>query len=367
MFIRQRVLTDYRTDLFELIGAACSGGCTVFSGSPKPSEGIGTGGSLAAANYISVENRTYLKGVFETHRQPGLKQHLKNSLPSIYVTVPNPRLIDSFSTSRYLRKQGIPCVAWGIGTTDFWDKPFKSLRKIYRKTFLNQFDAFLCYGTKAAAQYAALGFDEERIFPIFNATKARPSGPPPERSNQFTAVPKIITIGRLIESKGFDRLIDAASILQQKGIKLQVWIVGDGPDRTRLEKLSGDIKAPVEFLGRKTGEDLSRICEQSDLFVLPGLGGLAIQEAMTFALPIIVTEADGTEVDLVRENGWVVKKNDVDKLANAIQLAIRDPQSLRLRGLESYRIVQEEINLEMMAERFVQSANRITELGLRKR
>ena len=366
MFIRQRVLTDYRSNLFELIGAACSGGCTVFSGSPAQSEGIETGESLNSASYISVKNKTYFRGVFEAYRQPGLKTHLKNKLPSIYVTVPNPRLLDSFSTAKYLKKLQVPCVAWGIGTTDFWDKPFKSLRKVYRKAFLKQFDAFICYGTKAASQYADLGFDEKRIFPIFNATKPRPNGPPPSRPNQFSSAPKIITIGRLIESKGFDRLINAACILQQKGIELQVWIVGEGPDKNRLEQLSRDISASVKFLGRKTGDDLSQLCKQADLFVLPGLGGLAIQEAMTFALPIIVTEADGTELDLVRDNGWIVKKNDANELANAIQVAIEDPTSLRQRGLESYRIVQEEINLELMAERFVQSANRITELGIRK-
>ena len=366
LFFRQRILADYRTPFFEMIGSACTGGCTVFSGSPAPSEAIEATENLNGVNFISVQNRTYLNGVLEAYRQPGLKQNLKKNLPSIYITVPNPRLLDSFSTSRYLRKLGIPCVAWGIGTTDFWDKSFKSLRKLYRKRFLNQFDAFICYGTKAASQYADLGFDEERIFPIFNATKPRPDGPAPERPNQFTSVPKIITIGRLIESKGFDRLIKSASMVQQKGIKLQVWIVGEGPDKGRLEQLSKDINAPVEFLGRKTGDDLSLVCKQSDLFVLPGLGGLAIPEAMTFALPVIVTEADGTELDLVRDNGWIVKKNDVGELASAIELAIRDATSLRQRGRESYRIVQEEINLELMLERFVQSANRIVELGLRK-
>jgi glycosyltransferase involved in cell wall biosynthesis len=138
---------------------------------------------------------------------------------------------------------------------------------------------------------------------------------------------------------------------------LIVNIVGDGPAKTSLEKLAKEIGAPVDFLGRREGDELAEISRSSDLFVLPGLGGLAIQEAMAHGLPVIVTEADGTEQDLVRSNGWVAKKEDVDALADCIEQAISDPEQLRRKGDESFRIVKEEINLDLMVDRFVRAAN----------
>jgi glycosyltransferase involved in cell wall biosynthesis len=94
----------------------------------------------------------------------------------------------------------------------------------------------------------------------------------------------------------------------------------------------------------------------ADLFVLPGTGGLAIQEAMAFALPVIVAEGDGTQNDLVRpENGWLVPSDDLAALKEALHSALADVQRLRRKGAESYRIVADEINLERMVAIFVEA------------
>ena len=97
---------------------------------------------------------------------------------------------------------------------------------------------------------------------------------------------------------------------------------------------------------------------EADLFVLPGTGGLAVQEAMSHGLPVIVAQGDGTQDDLVRAgNGWQIPPNDFDALLAALRDALSDPARLRAMGAESYRIVSEEINLEKMVEAFVQAVN----------
>jgi glycosyltransferase involved in cell wall biosynthesis len=91
----------------------------------------------------------------------------------------------------------------------------------------------------------------------------------------------------------------------------------------------------------------------ADLFVLPGTGGLAVQEAMSFGLPVITAEADGTQVDLVRPgNGWQIQGGNLDELVETMTRALSDPLQLREMGAESYRIVAEEINLDHMVEVF---------------
>ncbi len=107
------------------------------------------------------------------------------------------------------------------------------------------------------------------------------------------------------------------------------------------------------FLARCRAGNLEEKFSSADLFVLPGTGGLAVQQAMSFALPVIVAEADGTQEDLVRpENGWRITPGHLDELTKTITLALRDISILRAMGQESYRIVSREINLERMVEGF---------------
>jgi glycosyltransferase involved in cell wall biosynthesis len=80
----------------------------------------------------------------------------------------------------------------------------------------------------------------------------------------------------------------------------QVWIVGDGPERSALEALARQIYPQARFWGALFGADLETLFRQAHLFVLPGTGGLAVQQAMSYGLPVIVAEADGTQGSLVR-------------------------------------------------------------------
>ncbi|MBG0770109.1 MAG: glycosyltransferase family 4 protein, partial [Anaerolineaceae bacterium] len=136
-------------------------------------------------------------------------------------------------------------------------------------------------------------------------------------------------------------------------------IVGDGPDRGRLEALAAEIYPAAVFTGALYDKDLDAQFRAADLFVLPGTGGLAIQQAMSFGLPVIAAEADGTQADLVRPaNGWQVPAGDLAALSQALNEALSDPSRLRQMGAESYRIVAEEINLDKMVSVFVQALKR---------
>ncbi len=76
-----------------------------------------------------------------------------------------------------------------------------------------------------------------------------------------------------------------------------------------LEALA-DVSYPeTEFPGGIHDEALAPWFRKADLFVLPGTGGLALQQAMAYGLPVIAGVADGTQADLVRQsNGWLLEK-----------------------------------------------------------
>jgi glycosyltransferase involved in cell wall biosynthesis len=138
-------------------------------------------------------------------------------------------------------------------------------------------------------------------------------------------------------------------------------IVGDGPDRARLEALAVKIYPQTVFTGALYGADLAEEFISADLFVLPGTGGLAIQQAMSYGLPVIAAEADGTQADLVRPgNGWQISPNDLQALHSSLAMALANLESLRRMGAESYRIVSEEVNLETMVAVFLQALERST-------
>lgn len=355
--IRQRVLASYRKPFFDDLASRCQGGCVVIAGQPDTNETLNVATELDLAQFIELRNTYRGSGTFERYFQPELEKELRNLNPSVFVSEANPRLVDMRKTLSAMRKRSIPCLGWGIGTTDFWNKPLKKLRQIFRKRFIQQFDGMICYSSIAAEQYASLGFPRSKLFPIYNAVLPRPTGTYVPRPSSNGRPARIITIGRLLESKGIDRLINAAAMTHANGESIELLIVGDGADRQRLEGVASSVSVPVRFAGHQTGENLAELAKNSDLFVLPGLGGLAIQEAMAFGLPVIVTEADGTEADLVRENGWICKKEDITDLARCIDKALSDRPDLERRGKESFRVVQEEINRELMADRFIDAVN----------
>jgi glycosyltransferase involved in cell wall biosynthesis len=104
--------------------------------------------------------------------------------------------------------------------------------------------------------------------------------------------------------------------------------------------------------------------QAADLFVLPGTGGLAVQEAMGHALPVIVAEGDGTQDELVRAgNGWKIPANDLEKLVATLQGALSNPGRLIQMGAESYRVVTEEINIQKMMEAFMRALSRAENQG----
>jgi glycosyltransferase involved in cell wall biosynthesis len=142
---------------------------------------------------------------------------------------------------------------------------------------------------------------------------------------------------------------------------MRLVIVGDGPERETLEALAGEIYPSAEFVGARHGAELKLYFAEADLFVLPGTGGLAVQEAMSYGLPVIVAQGDGTQDDLVREgNGWQIPPDDFSALVSTMKDALSNIARLRRMGEESFRIVKEEINIEKMVEVFVEALRKVS-------
>lgn len=349
--VLQRVLPNYRVPFFDLLASACDGGMSLFTGSPRPVEGITTADNLQTASYTQGENVHLFDGRFYFCYQKGLLEWLKKENPDALIVEANPRYLSTPAAVYWVQKQNKPVIGWGLGSP-----PASGLRKKRRARFINQFDAMISYSQRGADEYATLGFPHEKIYVAHNSVSPAPSHPLPNRPSTFDVQPNILFIGRLQARKRVDYLIRACAKIQN----LKLIIVGDGPERTPLEALAKEIYPSAVFIGAKHGSELKPYFEEADIFVLPGTGGLAVQEAMSYGLPVIVAQGDGTQDDLVRkENGWQIPPDDFDSLVSTMKDALSDVARLRWMGIESYRIVKEEINIERMVDVFMSVANAV--------
>ena len=355
--LQQRVLPSYRAPFFDLLASACDGGVSLFTGLPRPVEGIAITDQLHVANHQLGKNIHLFRGSLYLCYQIGLLGWLKNWDPDALIVEANPRYLSTPAAVNWMRGRRRPVVGWGLGAPAPSGTPAR-FRRTHWISFLKQFDALIAYSQRGADEYAAFGFPCQKIFVAHNSVALPPSFPLSPRPLTFGHQPNILFVGRLQARKRLDSLLKACA---QLDLKPRVVVVGDGPEREKLQSLAKEIYPRTEFVGARHGTELEPHFTEADLFVLPGTGGLAIQEAMSYGLPIIVAQGDGTQDDLVRkENGWQIPPDDFNALVHTMKDALSDVARLRRMGAESYRIVKEEINIEKMVDVFVNALNALT-------
>ena len=311
-------------------------------------------GQPQSAKYHEAKNIHLFSGAFYLCHQRGFINWLEEWNPDALIVEANPRYLATSSAVKWMHTRGRKVIGWGLGSAPL-SRPLTGLRQKSRISFLSQFDALISYSQRGAEEYAALGFPREKIFVAYNSVS-----PKPETNRQLPITntqPVILFVGRLQARKRVDSLLRACA---EMGSNPRLIIVGDGPERAALELLAKNIYPSAEFIGAKHGAELNPYFAQADLFVLPGTGGLAVQEAMSHGLPVIVAKGDGTQDDLVREgNGWQIPPEDYGALVSAMKNALSDIARLRRMGQESFRIVSEEINIQKMVDVFVTALNSV--------
>jgi colanic acid/amylovoran biosynthesis glycosyltransferase len=152
--------------------------------------------------------------------------------------------------------------------------------------------------------------------------------------------PRIIAVGRLVETKGFHILVDASARLRDRGLPCRCLIIGDGPEAGRLQDMVNDLGLTdrVILKGKVPPEKMLSYYRQADVLAMPscirnrdadGIPTVLI-EAMAMEIPVVATRVSGIpELVVDGETGLLVDPDDAAALAAALARVFRDPDLAR--------------------------------------
>jgi glycosyltransferase involved in cell wall biosynthesis len=193
-----------------------------------------------------------------------------------------------------------------------------ALLKALRAFCVRRADTVIVPSRYLAGAVTRWGVSQTEILVIYNAVELPPAVcstiPLATRFN-------VVTVGRLVPWKQVDRLIEALGECEKAGLV----IVGDGPERTRLEKLAQTrhLADRIYFAGHRSKESAIGLMAACDLFVLnstyEGFPHVVL-EAMGTGLPVVATAVGGT-TELVRhgENGLLIPPDSDGALARCLK------------------------------------------------
>lgn len=212
------------------------------------------------------------------------------------------------------------------------------LRRPLRSAMIRGASAWLPTGTRARAWLSSQGADPARCHFFPTAPDARRwaseidrlrATEPDLRAALGLPEDGVITfVGRLVDAKAPEILVDAYALLLDRGTPCRLVMVGDGPKRADLARHA--CAGRVDFRGFLQPRDVARMLAASDVFALPSrfeTWGAAACEAMAAGLPAVLSDSVGSAPDLVGglDAGAIVPANDAAALADALARLLAAP------------------------------------------
>lgn len=234
---------------------------------------------------------------------------------------------DAFGVLRAARRLGIP-VATVMHGSDVMRRRSSGERRRLSKV-LRQSDSLVTVSAFLKSQLVARGIPASRItvLPIGIPTETREVEPMDSTD--------LVFVGRLSAVKGAEDVLQALSLLNERGIAPSVRIVGDGHLRSQLEETASELTSPVEFTGALNPEQVHRALQSSAVFVGPSKTapngdqegfGIVFLEAALAGLPVVAYRHGGVQ-EAVEDSvtGILVEEGDVTALSRSIGELLVNP------------------------------------------
>jgi colanic acid/amylovoran biosynthesis glycosyltransferase len=177
---------------------------------------------------------------------------------------------------------------------------------------------------------------------------------------------QVLGVGRLVEKKGFDVLIEAARVIGERGdVDLHVRIGGGGPETTRLERLAENMPAgvTVELLGETDNDTVMELMNQADVFALPCR---IADSGDRDGIPVVLMEAMARgrcvisgDLETIREliehdaSGVMIRPGNLDDLVETLIMLANNREKVDELGKKARKRIEEEFDLRANGERIV--------------
>ena len=276
-----------------------------------------------------------------------------------------------------------PCVFTTVHSDLYLDYASPTLARAYQtidRVTVGFVDKVICVSDDLRSLLVRRGYPAGRLLTIYSgleglaqqAGRRRGVGVPPgdpgdtgdvgrdEPRAGGTRAPRIGTAARLVPVKDVGLLLEAAGFLRRETLDLEVVIVGDGPERARLEADAAALGfgGAARFAGQIS--DVRSILEQLDVYVVTSVyeGGvsMSVLEAMAQGLPVVAAAGGGVS-EAVENNvtGFVVSRDQEREdlaaaLAERIGVLLRDPELRARMGAAGAQRVQERFTIERVAK-----------------
>ena len=257
---------------------------------------------------IPLRKTAGVPGVFDTsyvHLNLGLVWWLVRFRPDVILS--NEMGLRTVMALVYGKLAGVPVWVWWGGTIHS-ERHILRGRARLRRFLVRHIKRWISYGATTTEYLESIGVARGQILQIQNCVQhetflVEPQGP----SAWFNDMPRpvILTVGQLVPRKGLDKLIEACGRLAARGRTFSLAIVGQGPERDRLESMARMHGIEhFRILPNQTQPVLNEIYRAADVFVFPTLEdiwGLVVNEAMWAGTPVLCSKYAGCAPELLPE------------------------------------------------------------------
>jgi colanic acid/amylovoran biosynthesis glycosyltransferase len=171
------------------------------------------------------------------------------------------------------------------------------------------------------------------------------------RTAQAPKIPQLISVGRLTPAKGQVLLVQACGKLRDEGVPFLLRMVGDGPDRSRIEAEIGrlNLQSHITLTGSMTQDGVRAELARADVFVLPSLAEgipVVLMEAMASYVPCISTPVNGIPELIEHGNtGLLATPGDVASLVTQLTKLCTEAEARRMMAQAAYAKVTSQFDL----------------------
>ncbi len=222
--------------------------------------------------------------------------------------------------------------------------------------------------TDFAEKVKAWGAPCDRVRVILNGVDTEKFTPSAEPSLEISSRPVVMTVRRLVPKNGVRFFLEAS---RHVTIDADFLIVGDGPQREFLEKLSKDLKVSqkVRFTGAIPNDQLPGVLASADILVVPSLveaSSISLLEAMSMGKPTIVANIPGIDEVAGPERSLMVPPGDPTQIARSIDLLLSDPGVGKRLGQRGREYVLHQRSEKIVAKQTLEIYAEALQLGSRE-